>query len=419
MHSLKKLGAIGGAILLVACWPLAVGQIAQKVIEDGIGNLSNSSVKAEIVQYNRSYFSANAVTRYTIIDPHLAKNFETDGLPTFIEVNHDINHGLVGIDARSYVNEPSFFQFELNTQTELNGDTRFDLVGNKFNFTDSKGSDLIVEPYTVKGAAAIAGEIEAKISLPRMIVNSSDGHQLLLEGFQIQAVGENDDGLWVGRQDIELGLFQLTRLEGKIEFLIENLLYTLKTNKNEIGDKFASLQTLLIKSLVAEGYQAKNVELDFVLNGINSKALHQLISIYRDGGVVTQERMNQALPLLDQVVETGFVFELNKFFMNLDGGDFESMWKFTVPSGQKDVSKNASVLLNVVEGRLDTFISNELLQSYPFLKENVDELLIMEFATENDKGVDMNAELINGQVKFDSGKQLPLLAIFLPIMSGR
>ncbi|WP_104400766.1 DUF945 family protein [Vibrio penaeicida] len=418
MHSLKKMGAIGGAILLVACWPLAVGQIAQKVIEDGVQNLNSSSVKAEIAEYDRGYFSATAITRYTITDPQLVKSLEADGLPASIEVVHDISHGLVGIDAHSYVKDSLLIQFELATQTKLNGDTHFELVGRKFNFTDSKGAELIIGQYTAQGVASVAGALEATVAVPQASVNFANGDNLVLDNFTGEGAGQREGGLWVGEQNIGVKGFQLSSASGESDFQLEDLLYVLKTNKDESGEKFDSVQTLSIKSASTGENHARDLELDFAFNGINSQALEQLISIYRAGGNLTEEGMNESMPLLDQLIETGFGVQLNKFALNLDGGDFQSAWQLTVPSGQKNVSQNASVLLNVVEGNLDAFISNELLQSYPFVRENIDELLIMEFANEDNNGVGLNAKLINGQVTFSSGKQIPLLALFMPLMAG-
>ncbi|MDP2571317.1 DUF945 family protein [Vibrio penaeicida] len=418
MHSLKKMGAIGGAILLVACWPLAVGQIAQKVIEDGVQNLNSSSVKAEIAEYDRGYFSATAITRYTITDPQLVKSLEADGLPASIEVVHDISHGLVGIDAHSYVKDSLLIQFELATQTKLNGDTHFELVGRKFNFTDSKGAELIVGQYAAQGVASVAGALEATVTVPKASVNFSNGDNLVLNSFIGEGAGQREGDLWVGQQNISVKGFQLSSASGENDFQLEDLQYVLKTNKDESGEKFDSVQTLSIKSASTGENHARDLELDFAFNGINSQALEQLISIYGTGENLTEERMNESMPLLDQLVETGFGVQLNKFALNLDGGDFQSAWQLTVPSGQKNVSQNASVLLNVVEGNLDAFISNELLQSYPFVRENIDELLIMEFASEDAKGVGLNAKLINGQVTFSSGKQIPLLALFMPLMAG-
>ncbi len=71
MKELKKIAAIGGAVVLVACWPLAVGQIAQNVLTDGANQLNNSDYSVEIISYDRGYLSAQAVTRYSVNDHNL------------------------------------------------------------------------------------------------------------------------------------------------------------------------------------------------------------------------------------------------------------------------------------------------------------------------------------------------------------
>ncbi|ETZ11353.1 hypothetical protein AJ90_21740 [Vibrio parahaemolyticus M0605] len=94
MQNLKKLGAIGGAISLALCWPLAVGQIGQSIIEDGIANMNDKMIKGEVVEYQRGYLSSVVLTRYSVVDPELKTQFERDGLPIMFEVTSDVSHGL-------------------------------------------------------------------------------------------------------------------------------------------------------------------------------------------------------------------------------------------------------------------------------------------------------------------------------------
>ena len=49
MQTIKRIGAVGGAIALALCWPLAVGQIGQSVITD------------------QSFLSMNAVKSYNFV----------------------------------------------------------------------------------------------------------------------------------------------------------------------------------------------------------------------------------------------------------------------------------------------------------------------------------------------------------------
>ncbi|WP_237762233.1 DUF945 family protein [Vibrio nigripulchritudo] len=419
MHSLKKLGAIGGAIALTACWPLAVGQIAQTIVENGIQQLNSEGVKAEVVEYDRSYFYAQAITRYTITDPLLAENLEKDGLPTSIDVVHDISHGLLSIDAHSYVKDSKLVQFELATQSKLNGDTDFELVGRKFNFTDSSGSELIVGEYSATGSASISGALDYQASIPFSSVNFANGDELVVSGFTAKGNGQKEQGIWIGEQKMDLAGISLKTAGGQNDFQLSELDYIITSVKAETGETFDNQQVLTIEEATSGENVAKKVKLDFAFNGIRSDALEQLLSIYQSGAELTPEKVEQSMPLLDQLVEAGLEVELNKFAVNLNGGDFQSAWKLVVPAGQKNVSQNASILLNVVEGKLDAHISNELLQAYPYVRENIDELLIMEFATEGDKGVDLNANLNGGQVTFESGKQVPLLALFMPLMAGQ
>ncbi|MGV2839934.1 DUF945 family protein, partial [Vibrio cyclitrophicus] len=80
MEQLRKIGAIGGAISLALCWPLAVGQIGQNAITDGVAKLNNSSIQAEIVEYDRGYLSSNVKTRLTVTDENLKEQLALDGI---------------------------------------------------------------------------------------------------------------------------------------------------------------------------------------------------------------------------------------------------------------------------------------------------------------------------------------------------
>ena len=61
---------------LIACWPLAVGQISQRLVADGMEQLQQRGYEAEIVSYDRGYFSSDAVTRYAVIDPKTKQQLE-------------------------------------------------------------------------------------------------------------------------------------------------------------------------------------------------------------------------------------------------------------------------------------------------------------------------------------------------------
>ncbi len=76
---------------MALCWPLAVGQIGQSIIEDGIANMNDKMIKGEVVEYQRGYLSSVVLTRYSVVDPELKTQFERDGLPIMFEVTSDVS----------------------------------------------------------------------------------------------------------------------------------------------------------------------------------------------------------------------------------------------------------------------------------------------------------------------------------------
>jgi uncharacterized protein YdgA (DUF945 family) len=226
-------------------------------------------VKAEVVEYDRSYFYAKAITRYTITDPLLAENLEKDGLPTSIDVVHDISHGLFSIDAHSYVKDSKLVQFELATQSKLNGDTDFELVGRKFNFTDSSGSEFIVGEYSATGCA----------SIPFSSVNFANGDELVVSGFTAKGNGQKEQGIWIGEQKMDLAGISLKTVGGQNDFQLSELDYMITSVKAGTGETFDNQQVLTIEEAASGENVAKKVKLDFAFNGIRSDALEPLYRI--------------------------------------------------------------------------------------------------------------------------------------------
>lgn len=109
MKSIKMIGAVGGAVALGLCWPLAVGQIGESAIKDGLNNFESSSTKAELVNYQRGYLSSQMQTRYKITDPTIVAQLEAEGIPTEILVDSTLTHGLMGVSAVSTL--PQFLSF--------------------------------------------------------------------------------------------------------------------------------------------------------------------------------------------------------------------------------------------------------------------------------------------------------------------
>ncbi|WP_267902834.1 DUF945 family protein [Vibrio metschnikovii] len=105
MQNIKRIGAIGGAVVLVLCWPLAVGQIGQKAITHGLENLTNEQISAELIHYDRGYLSSHVSARFTVLDERVRQQLISEGLPTQWIVDSDIQHQLFSLSAQSRLPE--------------------------------------------------------------------------------------------------------------------------------------------------------------------------------------------------------------------------------------------------------------------------------------------------------------------------
>ena len=202
MHQLKKYGAIGGAIALALCWPLAVGQIGKNVIEDGVAHLTNESLNAEVISYDRGYLSSEVTTRYTVQDPILAKELELDGFPTEFVVNSHVTHGLLSLQAESTLEDTERFPLKLTTVTQLNGNTDYSFeLGNWHQSSEGEDAAMIsVTASTLKGHLTVLGEVSYDLNVPSVEIDFNSGEKMLISG--IKGVGNGRNRIifgWVAR----------------------------------------------------------------------------------------------------------------------------------------------------------------------------------------------------------------------------
>lgn len=130
----KMIGAVGGAVALGLCWPLAVGQIGESAIKDGLNNFESSSTKAELVNYQRGYLSSQMQTRYKITDPTIVAQLEAEGIPTEILVDSTLTHGLMGVSAVSTLPQFPEFPLQILSNTKLNGNTDYTVKLEQWNY---------------------------------------------------------------------------------------------------------------------------------------------------------------------------------------------------------------------------------------------------------------------------------------------
>jgi len=418
MEQLKKIGAIGGAISLALCWPLAVGQIGQNVVTDGVASIDSSSVKAELVEFDRGYLSSDVKTRFTVTDVTLKEQLEIDGLPTEFIVNSQISHGLISLSAVSTLEGFDALPLTLTTKTQLNGNSDFNFELSQLNHQslNEEGVSISVTKSYLKGHATVLGQIDYELSIPSIQVDFDSGEEVVFSGLTGTGEGKQANGYWLGNQQFAMDSFLVTDAMSEPYLSVEDSTYKFDSDLDEVTKRLRSNMTLDIASMKSMDGEVNNLNVDFELANLDSDSFEKVFAIYQDAPVMTEQDVESIIPYIDILFAKGFDLSMKNMSLNLGAGEFESKWLVSVPEGTDNVSQDPSTLIPALTGNLDTYFSDELVEEYPFIKEGIDELIVMEMIKKTAKGYEIKAQLEKGNLVFENGQQVPLLALMMPML---
>ena len=418
MNTLKKWAAIGGAVSLAVCWPLAVGQIGQSIIEDGIAKLDSQTLKAEIISYQRGYLSSVVTTRYTIIDPVIAEQLEADGLPVEFEMRSDLTHGLTSLDAQSALVGVETLPLTISSTTQLNGNTDFTIAMDSWNLqSEVEGVSVSTAPMSVSGRATVLGDLNFEFDVPSIQVDFESGEELHVSSFKGTGQGKQQNGYWLGKQDIQMGELQLSDVDAQPIFGLYQSRYLGNTQLDAKGERLESqLSFKTNKLLMSDGNEAQNLNLDFSLKNLDRQAFDQVMAIYQNSPVLTEEDLGKILPHIDTLFDKGFAIAIDNLSMTLGEGKFENQWHLQIPQGTDKITQDPMKIITAMQGDVHTYFSNELVTQYPFIQEGVDELLVMELLEQIEGGYQLKADIKEGKLVFENGQAFPLFSLLMPAM---
>ncbi|MBE3661737.1 hypothetical protein BOO91_12440 [Vibrio navarrensis] len=418
MNTLKKWAALGGAVSLAVCWPLAVGQIGQSIIEDGIAKLDSQSLKAEIISYERGYLSSVVTTRYTIIDPVIAEQFEADGLPVEFEMRSDLTHGLTSLDAQSLLLGIETLPLTISSTTQLNGNTDFTIAMDSWNVqSEVEGVSVSTAPMSVSGRATVLGDLNFEFDVPSIQVDFESGEELHLSNLKGTGQGKRQSGYWLGKQDIQVGELQLSDVDAQPIFGLYQSRYLGNTQLDAKGERLESqLSFKTNKLLMSDGNEAQNLNIDFSLKNLDRQAFNQVMAIYQNSPVLTEEDLGKILPHIDTLFDKGFAIAIDNLSMTLGEGKFENQWHLQIPQGTDKITQDPMKIITAMQGDVHTYFSNELVTQYPFIQEGVDELLVMELLEQIEGGYQLKADIKEGKLVFENGQAFPLFSLLMPAM---
>ncbi len=421
MHQIKKIGAIGGAITLVLCWPLAVGHIGERVIEDGIAQLSNEGVTAEIVSYERGYLSSKVKTRYFVADAELKEQLDIDGIPTELVVESDISHGLVSLSAHSKIVNFPTFPLTLDTVTQLNGNTDYQANLQSWSYQSEQTSQgdqvtMSLSPASLSGTATVLGQVTFEAKVPSLQLDFESGEKLMITDLSASGNGLKEQGFWLGEQSLSMKKFNVDDAQLSSVFALDNASYKFVSTQDSERDRIDTQHLVDVEQVTSINGDMSEFSLDFALKSLDSTAFSGLVGLYQSNPSLGQADINEIAPLIETLFARGFQVEMNNMNFRLDEGQFKSNWLLEIPEGTNNVSRDPSVVLPALQGHLDTQVSDGIVNLYPPLKQGVDELMVMEMVKQNDSGYQLKADIEGGQLVFENGQKVPIAALFLPLM---
>ncbi|ASI91169.1 DUF945 family protein [Vibrio mediterranei] len=422
MNQLKKYGAIGGAVALVLCWPLAVGHIGQQVVEDGVEQLNNEGVTAEIVTYDRGYLSSNVETRYQVNDPVLKEQLEVDGLPTEIVVQSEISHGLFSLTANSHIQNYPDFPLTLKTVTQLNGNTEFELSLDSWSYQgdDAQKVSMSISPSVATGTATVLGQLTFNANIPSIQLDFENGEQLTLTDLSANGVGKKEQGFWLGDQSVTLKNFTILDEMHTSILNIDDLGYTFKSSFDSEADRIDTQHIFSMSNMTyPDGGQLSDLKVDFALTSLDRESFEGLVDLYQTNPTIAQADITTLAPLIETLFARGFNVAMNDMHFKVADDEFKSNWLLKVPEGTENVSRDPSVVMPALTGNMNAYMSEGMVNVNPMLAQGIDELVVMEMVTQQDAGYQMKADIEGGQLVFANGQKIPLVALFLPLLMGQ
>lgn len=414
---LKKIAAIGGALSLALCWPLAVGHIGQTVIQDAVGQLSNSSVQAEIINYDRGYLTSNVKTRYTVVDPAFAKQLKADDLPTQIVVDSQVSHGLFSLKAKSVIEDLNELPLVLNTVTQLNGNTDYELNLDNWHQAGSDGESLSITKSRLKGHVSVLGEVSYDLAIPSIAIDFDSGEKMQISDITAKGEGNRADDFWFGDQTLNIKDLSLLSVKQVPLLALNDSSYTFSSSLDEASKRMLSHHIVDLNNVVIYEDKVDNFTFDATFGDLDSTSFIQLMELYQNNSLSTETDIEKATAYIDTLFAKGFYVALNKMvFQSSKEGKVESKLKVTVPAGIEHISQNPDQLLPLLTGNLDGLVTHAFVKQYPFIQAGIDQAVANGMAKKTEQGYQLTAELKQGELAFASGQKMPLMTLLLPMM---
>jgi len=438
---LGKIGAVAGAVAVVLCWPLAVGQIGERIYQDTVGEYNSPYVSVTTESYERGYLTSLAVSKIALKSSWKAV-FEEQGWPTEWHIAHDIHHGVFGVTSNStlVIDDQVASQvaawwgsdavpLQLTTRTALTRKTDLDLTLNPFVYDDENGTAFKSEPLTFSGEVSADGHGSFSYTLKDALLQTVADESMQVSGVTGGGEGRWDGRFWIGNQQLQIGTLAFANHEtqesvslDQIKVASHNTLIESKTGTEEspaVSTRLNNSNQLSIASLTSlDGQQFQTFNIDLLLSDLDYEAVTRLSALgdQLDGELSSSQVQEMSLAL-DLLVAKGLTVNLKDISVVAPEGPIKGNVRLTVQPGLARASQNLAQVTTKLDGEMYFEFPSELLSLTEGLEPQTDRLVQSGVLTMKEDRAFLSLKLVGDKVILGNGDQLPLAMLMMLLLS--
>ncbi|MDW6092761.1 DUF945 family protein [Vibrio rhizosphaerae] len=414
MNQLKKVAAVGGAVCLMASWPLVVGQIAERVFKDNIANIGNQLISAKVLNYDRGYLSSHVKTEIQVTDPGIKAQMQYEGLPTSWILNSDLQHSLFAIHAITQLDGQANQPIKIVTQTQLNGNTHFEVDSQVTHYQGSTWS-MTFTPMSLSGDVTTLGEIDYKLDVPSVQFSNPD-LQIQVSNFYGNGQGKKEKGFWIGSQTLQADKIAMSDRLGVDDFTLENAGYQNTSSMDADRTRYDTRQQFNIAKITAKDGVIEHLNVIFSMGQLDVDSLTKIAAILEHYADITPADAQNLQQAFDRLISKGFSIALEQLDIGLAPGQIESKVDLKLPEDTQETPQDPLEVVKKLTGNVESQVPKAVTEAFPVLRQGVNELVSMKMMRENGDVYQMNATVQDGNLVFASGKKVPLMAILMSAM---
>ncbi|MBY3788821.1 DUF945 family protein [Photobacterium carnosum] len=436
---LKKILASAGAVAIIACGPLATGQIGQSIYMGAVENYHSPYMSITNKSFERGYLSSNAVSRIELKN-QLKTAFAEQGLPTVWLVSHHIDNGFLGVKSTSefvidkkiapLVNQiwgKNVAPMQIVTDSGFTGTTHFVMTVNPMDYTHDEGVTAISKKLVVKGEFDPENsKSQFSYNLPELTVSTLDKESMFVKGINGEGKGQMQGNFWIGHQTFSLehakftaaDQHQFIAIDG-VNVAMNNALSQPKGEKTptEATQQVTNTNTINVAKLTTlDGQQYKDIAFKLALKDLNYKAISQLATMEQSlQAAQNPAQIKQAMVALDLLIAHGATVDLSQLSVKTPQGTVNAQVLLNIKPGLEHASTNLTAVTDQLSGNINIVIPEALVAKEPLLAAKLPVLVNQKIVTKQDDNYQLQVKIIADQVEFSSGAKLPLamMALFL------